>query len=74
MAELSLPIAIAALPLLTELLRIILLLTFEPLIATEPMLAALPLPIAIAALPLLTDLLRMILLLKFESYKATEPN
>jgi len=73
LAELALPIEIAALPLFSDLFNTILLLTLEPLIDTEPTLATLPLPIAIAALPLFKDLLRIMLLFIFESLTDTEP-
>ena len=73
LAELPLPIAIAALPLFRDLFKTILLFTLESLIDTDPTLATLPLPIAIAALPLFKDLLRIILLLIFEPLTATDP-
>ena len=73
LAELPLPIAIAALPLFNDLLRTMLLVIFAFLIETDPTLATLPLPIAIAALPLFKDLLRIMLLLIFEPLTATDP-
>jgi len=73
LAELPLPIAMAALPLFSDLFKTILLFTFESLIDTEPTFATLPLPIAIAALPLFKDLLRIMLLFILEPLTDTEP-
>ncbi len=59
--------ATVVLPLLIDLFNIMLLLTFESLRLTEPVLAKLSFPMATVVLPLLIDLFNIILLLTFDS-------